>query len=532
MAWFSRKPDPPAAKAAGAKSAAAVVADAQSAAATLVSDGILTLAQSEECLGGLPPGPRGLAAFAATLEERGYLSPYQAGRVKRGDVEGLVIGGYKLLYRNAAGSFARVFRAEGPHGETVALKVLRGRHADDPKQVAGFRREAELCRRLKHPNIVPIYDVGQDGEYHYFTMEFVEGGNLRDFLQIRKKLSPPEAVRITAEVAAGLACAFEQGITHRDLKSTNVLFDTRGTAKLVDFGLAGEGEDGADLRAVEYATLEKNCGAPRDDPRSDLFFLGAILYELVSGVSPWPSTSDKEARLQVARYRDVKPLRAVAPDVPTPVLEVVSKLMAWQPRDRVQTAERAVAELRRVAAELEHPERTPAAGAEAGGAEAGGAEAGGSSDEIPVAADRPLPTVMCVERRPKHQDVLREYLSKRGFRVLVLGDVTRALARVKSNPPDAVLLMGDSAGEEVFAAFAKLAAVAAEEALAVVCLLSGEQSGRKGELKPSGTCRVLVQPATLRDVRRELHVALQRVLSESRMIRLQDAVPDRKQDSP
>ena len=511
MAWFSRKSDPPAAKSAGP----AAVVDAASAAARLVNDGVLTLAQSEECLSGLPPGPRGMEGFAEAAEARGYLSPYQAGRVKKGDVDGLVIGGYRLLYRNASGSFARVFRAEGPNGETVALKVLRGRHSDDPKQVAGFRREAELAKRLRHPNIVPIHDVGQDGEYHYFTMEFVEGGNLRDFLNIRKTLAPPEAVRITAEIAAGLAHAFEQGgVTHRDLKSTNVLFDTTGTAKLVDFGLAGEGEDGADVRAVEYSTLEKNTAAPRDDPRSDLFFLGAILYELVSGVPPWPSTSDKEARLQVARYRDVKPLRSVAPDVPAPVLEVVSKLMAWNPRDRYQTAARALAELRRVAGELE----------DAGGS-GRAASASDSSDELPAVAERPLPTVMCVESRPKHQDVLREYLSKRGFRVLVLGDVTRALARVKSNPPDVVLLMGDAVGDDVFDAFVKLAAIAAEEALAVVCLLSGEQAGRAGDLRATGTCRVLSQPATLRDVRRELHVALQRVLSESRMIRLQDAVP-------
>src|SRR6218665_1389137 len=132
-------------------------------------------------------------------------------------------------------------------------------------------------------------------------MEFVEGGNLRDFLKIRGKLAPAEACRFALDIARGLEYALKFGIAHRDLKSTNVLMSSTGVAKLIDFGLAADesllNRAGTDLQqALEYSTLEKGSGAPPNDPRSDLFFLGTILYEMVAGQEPYPRTRDREER--------------------------------------------------------------------------------------------------------------------------------------------------------------------------------------------------------------------------------------------
>src|SRR5690606_35238073 len=118
------------------------------------------------------------------LERKHLLTTFQVDRIRKGDIENLVLGGYKLLYRNASGSFARVYRAcSVVDGRMVGVKVLRERWSNDRETIDLFRREGEIGQRLKHPNIVPIYGYGRQGNIHYISMEFVEGGNLRDFLK-------------------------------------------------------------------------------------------------------------------------------------------------------------------------------------------------------------------------------------------------------------------------------------------------------------------------------------------------------------
>ena len=225
--------------------------------------------------------------FVDLLEKQQVLTGFQIERLRTGDTDGLVLGDCKLMYRVASGSFARFYRgANVVTGQQLGIKVLRDRWANDPDFVSLFRREGEIGKRLIHPNIVPIYEVGSSGKYHFLVMEFVEGGNLRDFLKIRKKFSIIETLKFAVDVLKGLDFALRQGITHRDLKMTNVLMSSSGVAKLIDFGLAADDSmiskaNGSALQnALEYSTLEKHTGAPRNDPRSDLYFLGGILFEL------------------------------------------------------------------------------------------------------------------------------------------------------------------------------------------------------------------------------------------------------------
>jgi serine/threonine protein kinase len=444
--------------------------------------------------------------FLQVLEQRHLLTPFQVSRIARGETDGLVLGGYKLLYRNASGSFARIYRACGLQDQRqIALKVLRQRWAHDPHSVSQFHREAELGRSLKHENIVPMYDLGQDGNQHFISMEFVEGGSLRDFIKIRQKLTPVEATKCVQEMTHGLNYAAGRGITHRDLKLSNVLVSSQGVAKLVDFGLAvvrasnernssdcdaaldgGEGMQ----RALDYATLEKGTDVPRGDSRSDLYFLGTIYYELLTGVAPLERTRDRNERRQFRRYQEVVPLSAFAPNLPRRVTAVVDRLMQLNPFLRHQTPGEVLRDLQSVTLELQR----------------------GSHGDVRVSQPRATPTtgtniattVMFIERRQKNQDILREYLTRQGYRVLLLTDLQRGLNRLESSPPDCVVIMAAAFTQEALQEFLEARAASPNGKRVTILVLGETQSEWKSRVAESSTSRVLVQPLNLRELLKEI----------------------------
>jgi len=277
-----------------------------------------------------------------------------------------------------------------------------------------------------------------------------------------------------------------------------VLMSPRGVAKLVDFGLAGDevmdSEAGGDSlqRALEYATLERGTSAPPNDPRSDLYFLGGVYYELLTGVPPYPRTHSREERKQFSRYASIRPIRNVDPNVPKGVVEMVERLMKIQPDQRYQSAAAVHADAMALLADLE----------------------GNGKSAAPATADesrngRPsLPTVLCIEHRLKQQDIIRDYLSKRGFRVLLFNDVRRALSRLQTDPPDCVVLMGDSIGDEIVDVYEQIRELNAER-FVNIAVLAERQGELRSQLEQTSTSRVLVQPITLRELRREIHVLFQ-----------------------
>ncbi|MGQ0636528.1 MAG: protein kinase domain-containing protein [Planctomycetaceae bacterium] len=437
------------------------------------------------------------AELLKALENKGLLTSYQVGRLEKGDYDSLVLGPYKLMYRNASGSFARVYRAcDLRTGKMVGLKVLRQRWSEDNKAVAEFHREAELGKTLKHENIVPIYEVGQSSGQHFFAMEFVEGGNLRDFINIRKKLSPQEATKCLLEMTEGLNYAFSRGTTHRDLKMTNVLMSSQGVAKLVDFGLAGIADDErsggeSSQRALEYATLEKNTGVPRNDPRSDLYFLGTIYYELLTGVPPLPRTRNRLERSQFSRYLQVAPIRTLEPGLPRSVAAIVERLMQLNPSLRYQAPTEVQRDLKGALAEVGQAPDPQAA-------EAAVAE----PPQSPAVNNTSAGTIMCIEGRHSLQDRLREYFSKHGYRVLVLSDLDRGLSRLRSSPPDCMVIMAETIGEPALRGYAEAQELQKQAPAGVVLVLGEQQSEWKGRLAESERSQVLVQPVTLRELRR------------------------------
>ena len=465
----------------------------------------LRLVDSDELqqgLSALPTAQKTADALLDALERRSLLTTYQTNKLRKGESSGLVLGNSKLLYRNGSGSFARVFRAVSlDSDEMVGVKVLRQRWADDPEALAQFHREARLVKPLKHPNIVPIYEIGAEADWHFFTMEFIVGGNLSDMIKIRGTLEPAEATRVALDIAEGLRYALAKGISHRDLKSSNVLLTTDGQAKLVDFGLAADealqpgGKKKRAQRSVDYATVEDNTGAPANDPRSDLYFLGTIYFELLTGVPPYPRARTREEREQFSRHWNAKPIDTVKPHLPNDIVEIVNRLMHLNPGSRYQGPEEAANELRHALEKLEtHTlNRSPA-----------------SEDASSTIVDDSEPTVMFVERRPEQQLLLREFFTSRGFRVLLMSDLQRALNRLESSPPDCLVLMGGSVGAEILSGFTESIQRTQGRPIAQVAVLSKEQTGWLGRLETSvsDTARVLGHPIVLGDLKREIEEAL------------------------
>jgi serine/threonine protein kinase len=378
--------------------------------------GLITEDHLRECLDDL--GPLATAqTLVAALERKGHLTAYQGQKLLKGDTEGYTLGGYRKLYKIASGSFGRVFRGEDPRtGIPVAIKELRRRWCDDPHKIDLFEREGKVGLSLRHPNIVQIMDVFCDrarGQYG-IVMEFVEGSNLRELLAIRKKLEPKEALRIIDECAAGLAYAYSRGLTHRDMKPSNILLSSHGgAAKLVDFGLAeiAEGVSLADDettfvdRTVDYAGLEKATNVKAGDVRSDIFFLGCVLYEILSGKPALLPIKDRRARMHKQRFERIIPLSRSEVDGPASLFQLVERMIALDPQMRFQTPSQLIDAIHMVQAEL----------------------GGGPSVEA-LTPEGPR-TVFIIEKNPKFQDALRDKFKALGLRVLISIDPIRALKR-------------------------------------------------------------------------------------------------------
>ncbi len=403
-----------------------------------------------------------IEALGSALVRHELLTSYQLERLLRGDRQGFFYGSAKILYQVGAGSFARVYRAT--HVETnatIAVKVLRSRYSADAEKCKAFRREGEMGRLLRHPNIVAIEDVGQQNNTSYITMEFVEGQTLRELVRIRGAVDLPRAVDILGQMLAGLEYAHRRGLTHRDLKASNVLVSALGQAKLVDFGLAGVDADTGDKslgkmeqpRTIDYATLENLSGMKDDSQRSDIFFLGTIAYLALAGKPALKETRDRAERSDPRRYTSIVPLHTAAPEVPRDVVDAVNRMLVIDPMERWQ----AVSDIRRAVEPLIEKYR------------AGALPATGKTGEAPSAAAAAAPalsgpkpggkgTLMVVEAGEKPQDVLRKLFTGLGYRVLMTENPERALGRFSAipAPADCLVVSAQGLGDAALEAFNKL----------------------------------------------------------------------------
>jgi len=254
---------------------------------------------------------------------------------------GQVVGRYQILERVGQGGMATVYKAYDPvEGRNVAVKVLSSLAADSPHFTARFQREAKVVSELRHPNIVPVWDYGQDDDMHYLVMPLLEMGSLSDRL-MNGPLKPRESGRVVKQVTEALDYAHQHGVVHRDMKPSNILLDEEGNALVSDFGLvyiqdASVSLTGSALIGTPAYMSPEQAQGEKVTPATDQYAFGIVLYELATGQLPY----DGETPMAVAIKHITNPMpfpRERNPNVPAAVEHVILKATAKDPGDRFES---------------------------------------------------------------------------------------------------------------------------------------------------------------------------------------------------
>lgn len=250
---------------------------------------------------------------------------------------------YELLEKIAEGGMARVYRGRDLLlKRTIAIKILKDQMTGDAAFIRRFEREAQSAAALSHPHIVNIYDVGEEEGIHFMVMEYVDGKNLKEYIREKGKLAAPEAIKITRQIAEALEQAHQAGVIHRDIKPQNILFSRDGKVKVADFGIAIAG-DGVTVTvgntiigSVQYISPEQARGEVAGAP-SDLYSLGIVLYEMVTGKVPF--TAESPVALAMKHIQEqIAPPKLEVETLPDALNEVIMKLVEKDAAQRYNTA--------------------------------------------------------------------------------------------------------------------------------------------------------------------------------------------------
>jgi serine/threonine-protein kinase len=322
--------------------------------------------------------PRGQARKVSAMQQSSGSEPTvipegkgPPGKADAGaDLTGQRLGDYQILRRLGEGGMGQVYVAEQVSlKRKVALKVLRADLAANTTALTRFKQEAEAVARATHANIVQVYAIGEAGGLNFMALEYVEGRNLRQFVE---KKGPPDvllALSIIRQVAAALQRASELGIIHRDIKPENILLTRKGEVKVADFGLSRIfGDDRQPLNLTQsgvsmgtplYMSPEQVEGKPVD-PRTDIYSFGVTCYYLLAGQPPFRGQTAFEVAIQHVQKQPTS-LLEIRPDLPAELCLLVHRMMAKQPEDRVQTGREIVREASRLRDALVAGGLTPSA---------------------------------------------------------------------------------------------------------------------------------------------------------------------------
>ena len=251
------------------------------------------------------------------------------------------VGKFRIVDKLGQGAMGEVFRALDPVlGREVAIKVVTGKLSADEGARGRFLREAQSAAQLNHPNIITVYDFGEEQGMAFMAMELLEGNDLRELLAQGKLTTLEDKLAVMEQILDGLAFAHSKGVVHRDLKPGNVHVLPNGQIKIMDFGLARRAQDAAAtgvIMGTPFYMAPEQAQGERAGPRTDIFSLGAMFYEILSGQRPFTGPSIPAVLFAVA-HRDAEPLGSVAPDVPDALAAVVMRALSKKPRDRYEDA--------------------------------------------------------------------------------------------------------------------------------------------------------------------------------------------------
>ncbi len=321
--------------------------------------------------------------FSRWLVANHYTTEYQAALLLRGHADHFFLDQYKLLDRIGKGRMAGVYKAVHHLGQVVAIKVLPPSKARDPQLLARFQREARLALRLKHPNVVRAFQVGEARGLHYLVLEYLEGETLDEVLRRRSRLPPPEAVRLIYQALLGLQHIHELGLVHRDLEPANLMLvpprtagmpdnTLHATVKILDIGLGralfdettpGAADnfqltnEGALIGNPDYLAPEQARDAHKSDIRADIYSLGCVLYQALAGQPPFPDTNLVRQLVRHATETP-RPLKELNPAVPEGLQQITDWMLAKDPAQRYPTPERAAQALQVFLAAGTEPART------------------------------------------------------------------------------------------------------------------------------------------------------------------------------
>jgi serine/threonine protein kinase/Tfp pilus assembly protein PilF len=309
---------------------------------------MIVILKCPECETENPSDSRFCKACASPLHDREDAVPSHtktleipAKELRRGSI---FAGRYEIIEELGKGGMGRVYRVEDTKiREEIALKLVKPEIAADKKTIERFRSELKTARKIRHKNVCGMYDLGEEKEIHFITMEYVPGEDLGSFMKRSKLLSILTAVSLAKQVCEGLAEAHRLGVVHRDLKPQNIMIDRQGNAHIMDFGIARTigapemTEDGAIIGTPHYMSPEQIDGKEADQ-RSDLYSLGVIIYEMVTGRTPFEGGSAMSVALKHKIETPTDP-RELNGQVPENLSQVIFKCMEKDRDKRYQKAE-------------------------------------------------------------------------------------------------------------------------------------------------------------------------------------------------
>jgi serine/threonine protein kinase len=300
--------------------------------------------------------------LARELVSRGWITRYQAQQLMQGHGSELVLGAYRLLERLGEGGMGQVYKAlHQPMNRIVALKIVRSELLEDPRTLKRFRREVQAAAKLKHPNIITVFDAAQAGDTHFLAMEYIDGADLAEIVRESGPLLVATACDYIRQAALGLQHAHERGMVHRDIKPSNLLVTRSrpvGVVKILDMGLARPVKteffdqpqqtavtiDGTVVGTPDFMAPEQAKSSNSVDHRADIYSLGCTLYYLLTARLPFPEVTPME-KLIKHQLEEPYPVEMIRGDVPAQLLAALRSMLVKNPDERMQTAAEVAAAL-------------------------------------------------------------------------------------------------------------------------------------------------------------------------------------------